>query len=103
MYASLSDYFKFNTTTDVLFNTIHNISIKEKFKDLPSVTFLSFANVNYKNSIERLTRQAKELPFDNIVIYNEHDLKKWMNSGIDMEHLLKIIIVDMVIGFGNRI
>lgn len=71
------------------FNTIDTISIREKFNELPNVTFLSFANVDYKNSMERLTRQASGLPFDNMLLYNEHDLKKidefWDRHGTFIE------------------
>ena len=65
MYSSLEQY-----TT---FLPVH----KENYKDIPipSVTFLTFGNDRFKKSLQRIQEEARKLPFDNIIGYNETHLK----------------------------
>ena len=36
-----------------------------------SITFLTFGNEKFKNSLSRIQNEARQLPFDNIIGYNE--------------------------------
>ena len=51
-----------------------------------SITFLTFGNEKFKNSLSRIQNEARQLPFDNIIGYNETQLKEisefWDRNGL---------------------
>ena len=51
-------------------------NVSEHFEDLPHTTFLTFGNEKFRNSLQRIQKEARTLPFDRIIGYNEQQLKE---------------------------
>jgi len=63
MFSTL-DYYSYFGTNNI-----------EHYEDLPTTTFLTFGNQGFRNSLQRIQNEARALPFDKILGYNEEDLK----------------------------
>jgi hypothetical protein len=48
----------------------------EPYEELPSVYFLTFGNNKFKQSLQRIQHEAKQLPFSKVIGYGEDDLKQ---------------------------